>query len=147
MLAPTASNARVGKRATVLLIEDDPSVGLLLLDILSACQGIAPLLIPHPGDIPADAEPDVVVTDLFGSAWYDRAIATRQLEVLRGRFPGVPIILVTAHWQAERDRAVLPVDAVIAKPFDVDALAQLVLSLERTDRTRPSPELPGPPEA
>jgi len=85
-----------------------------------------------------------VVTDLFGSAWYDRATITGQLESLRRRFPAVPIVLVTAHWQAEADRAVLPVDAVMTKPFDVDALAQLVLSF---DVTRPSPKHRGATKA
>ena len=128
----------------MLLVEDDPSMGLLLVDILTECGDLTTSLARHPSQIPAGAQPDVIVTDLFGSAWYDRATATRQLEGLRTRFPGVPVILVTGHWQAEVDRAMLPVDAVMAKPFDVDALAQLVLSF---DMTRQSPEVGGLAEA
>lgn len=134
----------MGKQIAVLLIEDDPDLGLLLQDILAAHPDVAASLVGHPSAIPADATPDIVVTDLFGSAWYDRATSARQLEDLRRRFPGVPMILVTAHWQAEADRATLPVDAVMLKPFDVDALAQLVLSF---DGTRPSREHPGAVEA
>ena len=134
----------VGKQTAVLLIEDDPDLGLLLMDILTAHTDVAASLVSHPTAIPADAAPDIVVTDLFGSAWYDRAITARQLEDLRRRFPGVPIILVTAHGQAVADRAALPVDAVMTKPFDVDALAQLVLSF---DRTRPFLEHRGAVEA
>jgi DNA-binding NtrC family response regulator len=120
-----------------LLIEDDPDLGLLLVDILAAHPQVVASLVSHPSAIPGDAEPDIVVTDLFGSAWYDRSTSTRQLADLRQRFPGVPVILVTAHWQAVADRAALPVDAVMTKPFDVDALAELVLSF---DMMRRSPE-------
>ena len=128
-------NGGVGKRTDILLIEDDPDVGLLLVDILTADGDVDASLVPHPSEIPAEADPTVVVTDLFGSAWYDRATATRQLEQLRRRFPGVPVILVTAHGHAARDRDLLPADAVMEKPFDVDALAQLVLSFRLTPRT------------
>ena len=125
----------MGKRTGILLIEDDPDVGLLLVDIFTAHGDVDASLVRHPSEIPAEADPTVVVTDLFGSAWYDRATATRQLEQLRRRFPGVPMILVTAHGHAARDRGVLPADAVIEKPFDVDALGQLVLSFHLARRT------------
>jgi CheY-like chemotaxis protein len=128
----------VAKRITVLVIEDDPDLGLLITDILSAHPHVVASLASHPTVIAAEAAPDIILTDLFGSAWYDSAIATRQLEDLRRRFPHVPIILVTAHWQADVERALLPVDAVMLKPFDVDALAQLVLSFGVT------PSLPEP---
>lgn len=110
------------------------------MDILSVLPNVAASVADHPSTILPDAAPNVIVTDLFGSAWYDRASAAHQLEQLRQRFPAVPIVLVTAHWQAERDRAVLPVDAVMTKPFDVDALAQLVLSF---DTARPAPQSQG----
>ena len=134
----------MGDRISILIIEDDPDLGLLLTDILSARTDVIATLARHPNAISDEAAPDIVVTDLFGSPWYDSAITTRQLEDLRRRFPGVPVILVTAHWQADVERALLPVDAVITKPFDVDALAQLVLSF---DVTRPSAELQGATEA
>ena len=134
----------MGKQTAVLLIEDDPDLGMLLQDILAAHPDVAASLVGHPSAIPTDAAPDIVVTDLFGSAWYDRATSVRQLDDLRRRFPRVPIILVTAHWQVVADRAALPVDAVMTKPFDVDALAQLVLSF---DVTRPSPGHTGTMEA
>ena len=92
----------VGKQTAVLLIEDDPDLGLLLQDILAAHPDVAASLATHPNAIPADAAPEIIVTDLFGSAWYDRATTARQVDGLRRHFPGVPIILVTAHWQAER---------------------------------------------
>ena len=135
---------RVGDCISILIIEDDPDLGLLLTDILSAETDVAASLARHPSAIAADAAPDIIVTDLFGSAWYDSGTTMRHLEDLRLRFPGVPIILVTAHWQADAERALLPVDAVITKPFDVDALAQLVLSF---DVTRSSLEPQGATEA
>ena len=118
----------------MLLIEDDPDVGLLLFDILTSHVEVSASLVRHPTEIPADAQPTVIVTDLFGFAYYDRATAIRQLEQLRRRFPGVPIVLVTAHAHAARDRDILPADAVMEKPFDVDALAQLVLSFDLSRR-------------
>jgi DNA-binding response OmpR family regulator len=73
----------------------------------------------------------LVITDLFGSTCYDRNIATRQLGELRARYPGVPVLLVTAHSAAWHDRELLPARAVILKPFDVDTLTQLVRTLTR----------------
>ena len=135
---------RMGDRISILIIEDDPDLGLLLTDILSAESDVAASLARDPSAIAVDAAPDIIVTDIFGSPWYDSGTTTRQLEDLRRRFPGVPIILVTAHWQADAERALLPVDAVMTKPFDVDALAQLVLSF---DVTRSSLEPQGATEA
>lgn len=124
----------MGNGTRVLVIEDDPDVGLLLVDILMADPNVVASLARHPSEVPADADPDVVLTDLFGSAWYDREIAAREMGGLRARFPTAPIVLVTAHWQAAQDQADLPVDAVMAKPFDVDALAQMVLSFAGAPR-------------
>jgi CheY-like chemotaxis protein len=134
----------VGNSTSILIIEDDHDLGLLLTDILSASPDVAASLARHPSAITDGTAPDIIVTDLFGSAWYDSAITLNQLEELRRRFPDVPIILVTAHWQADAERALLPVDAVVTKPFDVDALAQLVLSF---DVTRSSLERQGAMEA
>ena len=129
----------MGESTGVLLIEDDTDVGLLLFDILTSHLDVSVSLVRHPTEIPADVRPTVIVTDLFGFAYYDRPTAIRQLEQLRRRFPGVPIVLVTAHAHAARERDLLPADAVMEKPFDVDALAQLVLSFDLSRRS-PAPD-------
>ena len=122
------SNRLVGERGNILIIEDDPDVGLLLLDVFDA-RGVTTGLIAHPREITADLDPSVVVSDLFGPPWYDRTSAVRHVSAIRQRFPSARVVLLTAHLEAAREQAGLGADVIVAKPFDVDDLLQTVLSL------------------
>lgn len=124
----------------MLLIEDDADVGMLLVDVLES-SGVPTTLRRDPGHLTDDLAPRVVVTDLFGSYWYDRARAAAHVADLKARFPNVPVVVVTAFGEATHDAPAIGAHAVIEKPFDIDALSQVVLSLyhgatpfpERTD--------------
>jgi CheY-like chemotaxis protein len=123
-----ACNRHVGERGDILIIEDDPDVGLLLLDVFDA-RGVTTALLAHPRQITADLDPSVVVSDLFGPPWYERSSATAHVSALRERFPDASIVLLTAFLEAAADQAEIGADVVVAKPFDVGDLFQTVLSL------------------
>jgi CheY-like chemotaxis protein len=116
----------------ILIIEDDPDVGLLILDVL-ASRGMKTTLVPHPSAIPRDLGAAVVVSDLFGPPWFDRARAAAHVAELRERFPATPIVLLTAFAEAARDHPHIGADAIVTKPFDIDALSRTVLSLARAE--------------
>ena len=118
----------MGERGDILIIEDDPDVGLLLLDVF-ASHGVATTLVAHPREITAAFRPSVVLSDLFGPPWYDRSSAVALVSAIRERFPSASIVLLTAHLDAARDQADIGADVIVAKPFDVDDLLQTVLSL------------------
>ncbi len=124
----------MGERVQVVIVEDDPDVGLLILDVL-ASHGITARLVRHPGEIPPELDAAVVMSDLFGPPWYDRAAAEALVMSLRERFPSAPLVLVTAFAEAARDHALIGIDAVVTKPFDVDALSRTVLTLARATPT------------
>jgi two-component system nitrogen regulation response regulator GlnG len=69
---------------------------------------------------------DAIVTDLLAATVYTFADARDRLLRLAGRYPGVPVIVVTAHAEAERDRGALPARQVVLKPFDIDKLIAAV---------------------
>jgi CheY-like chemotaxis protein len=120
----------------VLVVEDDPSLGDLLQAVF-ADEGYAVSLL---GTSEAEAtrfavaklEPDCLVLDGSGlpaaaSAWRDAAWAAQ-----RGR--AVPVVLLTAHAElvqeakestSPRSRAAA-FAGVVAKPFDLDELVQVV---------------------
>jgi two-component system C4-dicarboxylate transport response regulator DctD len=122
------SNHRVGERGDILIIEDDPDVGLLLLDVFDS-HGVTTALLAHPREIAAELDPSVVLSDLFGPPWYDRTSAVTHVTAIRKRFPSASIVLLTAFLEAAGDQAEIGADVVVAKPFDVDDLLQTVLSL------------------
>ena len=117
----------MGERGDILIIEDDPDVGLLLLDVFDF-RGVTTKLIAHPREITPDLAPSVVLSDLFGPPWYDRSSAVAHVSAIRQRFPGASLVLLTAFLEAAGDQAEIGADVVVAKPFDVDDLLQTVLS-------------------
>jgi CheY-like chemotaxis protein len=118
----------VGEQGGVLLIENDPDIGMLLVDVLEFA-GVPTTLRSGPDELSGDLRPRVVVTDLFGPEWYDPVAAASCVASLRAAFPDVPVVVITAFGEATRDAAALGAHAVIEKPFDIDAVSQLVLSL------------------
>lgn len=117
----------MGERGDILIIEDDPDVGLLLLDVFDS-YGVTTTLIADPRALTADLNPSIVVTDLFGPPWYDRESAVAHVSAIRERFPTARVVLLTAHLEAARDQAEILADVIVAKPFDVDHLSKAVLS-------------------
>jgi two-component system C4-dicarboxylate transport response regulator DctD len=112
----------------VLLIEDDPDVGMLLVDVLES-SGVPTTLRAEPRQLSDELQPRLVVTDLFCAPWYDRQCASSYIATLRQRFPNIPIVVLTGFSEAAQDVVTLGANRVVAKPFDIDALSQIVLSL------------------
>lgn len=114
-----------GARLAVLLIEDDVAIGDLLED-LAREMGLSAVSASRLADIPSGLAPAVIVTDLVCDRAHDPASARRYLRDLHGRFPGVPVILLTAHaWPRSVE---LDVDAFVPKPFDIAELSTQLAS-------------------
>ena len=85
--------------------------------------------------IPSGAvNPVVVLTDL--GARYDPAKARAAVRRLHERWPGTPVILLTAHRAAAEELDQLGAEALILKPFDVDDLTRAVGRLIARSGTR-----------
>lgn len=133
----------------ILVIEDDEVIAELLQSVLAegghqataiaSLEELGAVASPEePGAITSPEEPgpgpyDLVVTDLLSASPYDRGSATRLIAEVRRRVPGVPVIVCTAHHAAAKDCDAMGADAVLIKPFDVEALLGLVDRLARSD--------------
>jgi CheY-like chemotaxis protein len=109
-------------RPRVLIVEDEPTIRELLEDFLSG-EGFATQIA---GDgksaleIVARQHPDLILMDVMLPI-LDGATATRLLkEDTRTR--GIRVVAMSANGSLLEDRHVLPADAVIRKPFDLDTL-------------------------
>ena len=79
------------------------------------------------GELPAGPF-DHVVTDLLTMTAYDVADARDWVLRLADRYPGVPVIVATAHPEAVGDAERIGASRVLLKPFDVDQLVAAVTS-------------------
>jgi DNA-binding response OmpR family regulator len=107
--------------STIVVIDDDEVIRDLLETVLMD-QGHVPVVVSALDEVASETHPDLVITDLVTVKGYDRESAARWVGELRDRFAGVPLIVVTAHRQPLADGDDLGADAVMAKPFDVEAL-------------------------
>lgn len=107
----------------VLAIDDDPTVAELLRVVLEDA-GYAVTVASAVDE--ASGAFDCVVTDLQGLRAYDLMSAREVVQRLERRFAGTPIVVATAHHQAQRDAAALGPWRVVLKPFDVDQLVGAV---------------------
>ena len=120
--APSAFASGSGE--SVLLVEDDPSVRLLIGEVLRdlgyACveaidgQAAAPI-------IASNAELDLMITDVGLPGMNGRDLA----DMARRHRPGLPVLFVTGYAEHATgdDRFLEPGMAMITKPFTLDALA------------------------
>ena len=106
---------------TILVLDDDQVILDLLQTVLTDA-GHNTILALAPDAIPADASADLVITDLVPLKAYRREAALDWVASLRRRFPGSPVFVVTAHSLAANEPDRLGADAIITKPFDVEAL-------------------------
>jgi CheY-like chemotaxis protein len=116
-----SQSARVPR---VLVLDDDQSIAELMRVVLEDA-GYAVTVSVDPAVIP-NGRFDCVVTDLMSLTAYAAGAAREWVLRLRDRFPGVPVVVVTAHAAARDDRPVLGAREVIIKPFDVDQIADAV---------------------
>ena len=106
---------------TILVLDDDRVILDLLHTVLTDA-GHSTILSVAPDAIPADARADLVLTDLVPLKAYRREAALDWIASLRRRFPGAPVFVITAHSLAANEPDKLGADAIITKPFDVEAL-------------------------
>lgn len=108
----------------VLVLDDDQSIAELMRVVLEDA-GYAVTVSVEPAAIPSGPF-DCIVTDLMSVSVYAVDNARDWLLRLGDRFPGVPVIVVTAHVEARDDREALGAQQVVIKPFDVDQIADAV---------------------
>ncbi|HLQ05618.1 MAG TPA: response regulator [Verrucomicrobiae bacterium] len=108
----------------VLVLDDDVTVADLIRIVLEdAGYDVA---ASHSASELPDGPFACVVTDLMTIVLYDTEAAREYLLRLGERYPQVPLIVVTGHGGALRDKDRLGVRRVIVKPFDVDRLVRAV---------------------
>ena len=108
---------------SVLVIEDDLAIAAMLRDALDE---YSVSVVERPGDVPEDATPALVITDLQSPDGYRSDSALRIVQELRVR-TGAPVVVLTAHRAAEADAALtVEADAVMLKPFDLGELLVMV---------------------
>lgn len=114
-----------GAGETVLVVEDDPQVRMLISSVLSDL-GYAPLVA---GDaaaafavVEAGRKIDLLITDVGLPGMNGRQLA----EMIRERRPSLPVLFVTGYAPAAAVRSdfLAPGMRMISKPFAIDALAR-----------------------
>jgi DNA-binding NtrC family response regulator len=108
----------------VLVLDDDATVADLVRVVLEDA-GYEVAASQTANDLP-DGPFACVVTDLMTLVIYEAEAAREYLLGLGARYPGVPLIVLTGHSEALRDRARLGASRVMVKPFDVDRLVRVV---------------------
>jgi CheY-like chemotaxis protein len=119
--------ARQGE--TVLVVEDDPAVRLLVIDVLEmlgfqaleAADGNAAIRI-----LESSAAVDMLVTDVGLPGMNGRQLA----DAARQQRPGLPVLFMTGYAkQAASSDFLEPGMDMISKPFNLDALAKRVCDM------------------
>jgi CheY-like chemotaxis protein len=120
----------INGRKTVLVVEDEPFVLMLLTDFLEE-QGYAVLSANDAQSaltsLRADHEIALLLTDVGLPGMSGRALA----ETARRVRPSLPVLFATGYGDGHEelgDSLAIGM-AVIAKPFDMEQLAQAVLAL------------------
>ena len=107
---------------TTILVLDDDQVILDLLQTVLTDGGYDTVLAAGLHAIPADTNADIVITDLVPLKAYRRESAVEWIASLRERFGDSPLLVMTAHADAVIETDMLGTNAIMGKPFDVEAL-------------------------
>lgn len=113
----------MGTQCRVAVIEDDPDIRELLVEVLSDSD-IGVDAAEHPAALSPSWSGDAIITDGF-TLPYRRANARELVRRLRERF-GVPVVILTGQPEAVKDARELGAVAVITKPFDIGDLVATV---------------------
>ena len=116
-----------GRRATILVVEDDPDLRLVHSEILSnegyevvtAADGIEALEVVESQGPPAMILLDLRMPRMNG---WDLAERLRQ----RPGWRDIPIIVVAAHYRIADEAAAIGADAWLHKPVSIDMLLRVV---------------------
>src|SRR3989441_68468 len=140
--SPEGAEARTGKRARILIVEDEPAMVAGLRDnfeyegyeVLSACDGVEGL------DRALSENPDLVVLDVM----MPRMSGLDVCKQLKIKQPALPIIMLTARGQ-EIDKVVgleLGADDYVTKPFSIrELMARVKAVLRRVTPQAPAAEV------
>ncbi|MET0337762.1 MAG: PAS domain-containing protein, partial [Caulobacter sp.] len=116
-----------GQGETVLVVEDDPAVRLLVLQVLEELGYRAIEAAAADGALPrleGDETIDLMVTDVGLPGMNGRQLA----DLARQRRPDLPVLFITgyAHAATEDGLALGPGMQVITKPFNIDELGRRI---------------------
>lgn len=113
----------------IVLIEDDPDIAALVVDILTDAGHQVEVRSTLP-DGTIDHDTQLVITDLVALRSYDLQAARAWIARVREAFPEAAVLVSTAHAPAGvAGAAGLGADAVLMKPFDVDVFTRTVEAL------------------
>ena len=138
---PLPAEPQVGKRARILIVEDEPAMVAGLRDnfeyegyeVISAVDGVEGL------DCALSENPDLVVLDVM----MPRMSGLDVCKQLKMKQPGLPIIMLTARGQ-EIDKVVgleLGADDYVTKPFSIRELMARVKAVLRRAAPQPPPDI------
>ncbi|MDG2522120.1 PAS domain-containing protein [Caulobacter segnis] len=122
-----AGTPQQGRGETVLVVEDDPSVRLLVLQVLQELgyRGLEAPDADHALPLLASQDKiDLLVTDVGLPGLNGRQLA----EIARESRPGLPVLFITGYALAAVDQTTF-LDAgmqMITKPFDIDELGHRI---------------------
>jgi CheY-like chemotaxis protein len=124
----------VERRPSILVIDDDAAI-LDALEFMLEDEGYA-VLTSEKADYAESLGdgarlPDLIVLDVLLSGKDGRTIC-RQLKS-RPETRHLPVVLISAHPDADRSVREVGADAFLAKPFSVEALLDIVASLLAKD--------------
>jgi DNA-binding response OmpR family regulator len=105
----------------ILVLDDDEAIRELLRTVLAEA-GYEGFFAAALNAIPANESADLVITDLIPVKAYQRESALAWIATLRARFGRAAVFVLTAHRGAAAERDLLGANAIITKPFDIDAL-------------------------
>ena len=138
---PPPAEPQVGKRARILIVEDEPAMVAGLRDnfeyegyeVISAVDGVQGL------DRALSEKPDLVVLDVM----MPRMSGLDVCKQLKLKQPALPIIMLTARGQ-EIDKVVgleLGADDYVTKPFSIRELMARVKAVLRRAAPQPPPDI------
>jgi DNA-binding response OmpR family regulator len=111
-----------------VLIEDDPDIAALMLEMLADLGHDAELLTTLDGARGGPAA--LVITDLVQLSAFDVPSASEWVSRVRAAFPGARVVVSTAHAPAASiGAAAMGADAVLTKPFEVETFSTVVAGL------------------
>ena len=136
-----AAETPLGSGETVMVVEDDPSVRLIVLEVLEELGYRAIEAIDARHAIPilqSTKRIDLLVSDVGLPGMNGRQLA----EVARETRPGLRVLFITGYAQnaAVRGGFLDHGMDMMTKPFAIDALATKIQQMLRDDRERPEPE-------
>ena len=123
--APTATSGE-----TVVVVEDDPAVRMLVLDLLKELGYLAHEAADASAALPlleSELRVDLLVTDVGLPGMNGRQLA----EIARQHRPGLKVLFMTGYAQKAAERQGFLEDGMdmVAKPFSIDVLANKIRTM------------------